>query len=125
MFDLTIRNQVYSSWNESARTRVRAGLAFLPADFERVVVTLEYVPKENSRQWQYCCTIRAREVSGYWHTVKTTDFDAHQALEHSVHVVARSAMGNHLDKAVASQLANRRPIQIRQFSECWNEVGFS
>ncbi|MBT8146028.1 MAG: hypothetical protein KJN90_04200, partial [Gammaproteobacteria bacterium] len=61
MFDLMISNQVYPSWNDSAKMRVKSGLAFLPADFERVIVALEYVPKENSEQWQFSCTIKARE----------------------------------------------------------------
>ena len=101
MFDLVISNQVYPSWNDSAKMRVKAGLAFLPADFERVIVTLEivtletvapeFVPKEHSEQWQYCCTIKAREVGGRWHTVRASDFDAHHALEHAIHVIARSA----------------------------------
>lgn len=112
MFDLKISNQVYPSWNDSARTRVRAGLAFLPADFERVIVALAYVPKENSDQWQFCCTIKAREVGGRWHTVRATDFDAHNALEHAVHIIAKSAMEHHLNQTLTSQVSNRQRFQL-------------
>lgn len=114
MFDLTIRSEVYLSWNESARSRVIAGLAFLPADFERVVVSLEYVPRENSEQWQYCCEIRAKETRGDWHVERTLDFDAYQALEHAIYVIARSVLSRYLDNTLNSREAGGRRPQIIQ-----------
>ena len=103
MFDLRITSDGYSSWNEAAKVRVGAGLAFLPADFDIVTVNLRSDSDDPGRVTQYRCMVRAKEVCGLVHRAKVQDTDAYQALEHAIHMVNKSVLDKHVAAVVRAQ----------------------
>jgi len=94
MFELLIRNSVWPAWNDAARSRARAVLAFLPVDFERVELELglESCAAELDAAPTYRCGLLAMERSGPVHLFDCQDADCYQALEHALTLTIRSVM---------------------------------